>query len=96
MPEPSARPPLSVSFLLKRGTLMGAALGLLAGLIALGVTGIDPAKQVAAIVFWRNVILIGAACGFLSGGIAAIFCGRGKGTKATKEQSERPGIPTEN
>ncbi len=56
---------LPVSFVLKRGTLFGAGLGMLAGLIYLAMTGTPPGANSASIVLWRNLILIGAAAGFL-------------------------------
>jgi hypothetical protein len=66
-PSPK-REELTLAFLVKRGTLFGAALGMLAGLVLLS---IKPAGEVASIIFWRNCILIGAAAGLLLGAIAS-------------------------
>jgi hypothetical protein len=65
---PTKRDEFTLSFLLKRGTLFGAALGMLAGLVLLS---IRPAGEVASIIFWRNCILIGAAAGLFFGAIAS-------------------------
>lgn len=62
---------LTVSFFLKRGTLLGAALGMLAGLIYLSLAGAESSSEVASIIIWRNCILIGAAIGLGLGGAAA-------------------------
>ncbi len=60
-----------VSFFLKRGTLFGAGLGMLGGLIDLSFAEGKPTAEVASIFYWRNCILIGAACGLILGGIIA-------------------------
>lgn len=63
---PTGPPP--ISFFLKRGTLMGAALGMLAGMVYLAIVGVAPDAEVSSIIIWRNYILIGAALGLLLGG----------------------------
>lgn len=63
--------PLPVAFFLKRGTLIGAGLGMLAGLILLAIAGTGPDEEIASIVVWRNCILIGAAIGLFAGGALA-------------------------
>ena len=71
MREPAHPTELPVSFLLKRGTLFGAGLGMLAGLVYLAMTGTDSNGTTAGIVLWRNLILIGAGAGFIVGAIVA-------------------------
>lgn len=60
--------PKTPVYFLRRGTLYGAALGLLLGLANVGVQGYD---GIEAILYWRNWILGGAAVGFLAGAIKA-------------------------
>jgi hypothetical protein len=67
---PEQEPP-ATAFLLKRGTLIGAALGMLAGLILLGIRGVTAESEIASIILWRNCILAGALAGFLCGGVFA-------------------------
>ena len=64
---------ISISFLLKRGTLIGAALGMLAGMIVLAIQGVAADQEISSIIIWRNCILIGAGIGFISGALAWQF-----------------------
>jgi hypothetical protein len=59
-----------ISFFLKRGTLLGAALGMLFGLLYLSLVGPDSSDEVASIVVWRNCILFGAGAGLFLGAAA--------------------------
>ena len=58
----------SRGFLFRRGMLVGAACGMLAGLVWIGI-GIAPdgANERDNIVRWRNCILVGAAAGAVVG-----------------------------
>jgi hypothetical protein len=64
---------LPTSFILKRGTLFGAGLGMLAGLICLSLFDVKPSGEVGSIVLWRNCILIGAAAGLILSAIVACW-----------------------
>ncbi len=71
MQQPVRPNDLPVSFVLKRGTLFGAGLGMLAGLIYLAAAGTNAGRTTASIVLWRNLILIGAAAGFALAALVA-------------------------
>lgn len=88
-PHQTPSPP-PVSFFLKRGTLLGAALGMLVGLIDLSVQGVEPEMEATSIVIWRNTILIGAAFGFfLGGGVGVWIRSRKETTNAETEPKRR-------
>lgn len=61
--------PKTPIYFLRRGTLYGAALGLLLGLANVSVQSYS---GIEAILYWRNWILGGAAVGFLAGAIKAL------------------------
>jgi hypothetical protein len=66
MPIPDE--PQTPIYFLRRGTLLGAALGMVLGLIN---TGIEGYGEQEAIIYWRNWILGGAFVGFLLGAVKA-------------------------
>jgi hypothetical protein len=71
MPEPTPLAP-PIGPIIRRATLYGAGLGLIAGLFDRAVLG-ESAGEVAAIERWRSFILIGAAIGLLLGAAFAWF-----------------------
>lgn len=85
--------PLPVSFFLKRGTLIGAGLGMLAGLIILAIAGTGPDEEIASIVFWRNCILVGAAIGLFAGGALAWRLRSKENREGPAENHERKSKP---
>ena len=61
--------PKTTAYFLRRGTLYGAAAGMLLGLAAVGFAGYG---ETEAIVHWRNWILGGAFVGLVAGAIKAV------------------------
>jgi hypothetical protein len=87
IPQPEPPP---VAAIIRRATLYGAGLGVIAGLIDRAVLG-DSAGEVAAIERWRNFILVGAAVGLLLGAAFAWITWRGYRLQVAgfRKESER-------
>ncbi len=66
MPEISTEHPPPWAPIIRRTGLYGAALGVIVGLIDRTIRGAD-VPEVAAIVRWRNFILVGTGIGILAG-----------------------------
>lgn len=57
-------------YYLRRGTLYGAALGMLLGLVRVGIAGAEGSD---AVEIWRNWILGGACLGLFAGTVRGVF-----------------------
>lgn len=66
MPEISTEHPPPWAPIIRRTGLYGAALGVIVGLIDRTIRGAD-VPEVAAIIRWRNFILVGTAIGIVAG-----------------------------
>ena len=66
MPEISTEHPPPWAPIIRRTGLYGAALGVIVGLVDRTIRGAD-VEEVAAIVRWRNFILMGTGIGILAG-----------------------------